>query len=67
MAGFTTIEALVEGLDEHAGHQLRVLAKNEYYIAQRVVNGDHRNILACTPDLICIIHSDSGWCDVECS
>ena len=59
-AGFTTIEALVEGLNEYAGYQLRVLAKNENYVAQQMINGRHGEVLAVTPDLICIIDSDNG-------
>ena len=50
----------MEGLDDYAGYQLRVLAKNENYIAQRVVDGRHGEVLAVTPDLICIIDSDNG-------
>ena len=54
------MEVVVEGLEEYAGHQLRVLAKNENYIAQRVNNGENLEVLACTPDLISIIDSDTG-------
>ena len=60
--GFSSVEVVVEGLDEYAGHQLRVLAKNENYIAQRVSNGENLEVLACTPDLISIIDSDTGVC-----
>ena len=62
--GFTTVESLIEGLDDFAGYQLKVQAKNENYIAQsfdvssgKVVEGP---VLATTPDLICIIDSDTG-------
>ena len=58
---------VVEGLDAFAGHQVKLQAKNEYYIVRylepggggggRMVDGP---VLACTPDLICVIDSDLG-------
>ena len=57
---------VVEGLDTFAGHEVKLQAKNEYYIARylesgggggRMVDGP---VLACTPDLICVIDSDLG-------
>ena len=63
-AGFTTVEAFVEGLDDFAGYQLQVQAKNENYIARcfDVSSGKRVEgpVLACTPDLITIIDSESG-------
>ena len=63
-AGFTTVEVLIEGLDSFAGYQLSVQAKNENYVARcydvssgKKVEGP---VLACTPDLITIIDSDTG-------
>ena len=56
----------MEGLDMFAGHQVKLQVKNEYYIVQclesgggggRMVDGP---VLACTPDLICVIDSDLG-------
>ena len=64
--GFSTVEAVIEGLEEYSGCQLRVLAKNENYIAQVVSNGEYRVVLACTPDLISIIDSDTGVCVCVC-
>ena len=62
--GFNEVVAVVEGLDKYAGYQVKVLAKNENYIAQSQdmssgtpVDGP---VLACTPDLICIMDSDTG-------
>lgn len=54
------METIVEGLNEYTGRQLRVLAKNENYIAQKMTNGAPQDVLACTPDLITIIDSDTG-------
>ena len=63
-AGWTTVEAFVEGLDNFAGYQLQVQAKNENYIARcfDVSSGKRVEgpVLACTPDLITIIDSESG-------
>ena len=63
-AGFTHVIAVIEGLDEFSGHQVKLIAKNEFYIA-RIVGGTGRvvtdgPVLACTPDLICVIDSDKG-------
>ncbi len=58
--GFSTMETIIEGLDNYAGCQLRVLAKNENYIAQRMINDVPQEVLACTPDLITIIDSNTG-------
>lgn len=50
------------GLDRYAGHQVRVRAKNEYYVAERMNQRGERveDVLACTPDLITIVDSDTG-------
>lgn len=57
-AGFTTVISLVEGLEEFAGYQVRIQAKNENYIAEKV--GSKVEVLACTPDLISVVDSDTG-------
>ena len=74
-AGFTMVETFIEGLDDFAGYQLQVQAKNENYIARcfDVSSGKRVEgpVLACTPDLITIIDSESGEsgcpCDLELS
>ena len=62
--GFSKLVAVVEGLEDYAGAQVKILAKNENYIAQEVdVSGAKPVdgvVLACTPDLICVIDSDTG-------
>ena len=52
---------VVEGLDEYAACKVQILAKNENYIARdfNAGSGD-TSVLACTPDLISIIDSDTG-------
>ena len=56
LGGFTRVEATVEGLEGYTGHKVEVQAKNENYIAQHVGGA----VLACTPDLISVIDSDTG-------
>ena len=62
--GFGRLEAVVEGLDVYKGHKVKVLAKNENYIVRYVEEGegasDDGAVMACTPDLICIVDSDTG-------
>ncbi len=62
--GFVRVTTVVEGLETFAGHQVTLEAKNEFYIAQYLETGGPRPtpgpVLACTPDLICVVDSDSG-------
>ena len=60
--GFGRLEAVVEGLDLYRGHKVKVLAKNENYIV-RYMEGEEEDegaVMACTPDLICVVDSDTG-------
>ena len=59
-AGFTKVVSLVEGLEDFAGYQVRIQAKNENYVAEKVCPNDTTEILACTPDLISIVDSGTG-------
>lgn len=60
-AGFTRVTCVVEGLEDYAGYQIKIQAKNENYVARRVgVKGEELEVLACTPDLISIIDSNTG-------
>ena len=67
-AGFTRVTCVVEGLDDFIGHQIKIKAKNENYVAQKVgMKGEELEVLACTPDLISIIDSNTGQsCDFSC-
>ena len=62
--GFGRLEAIVEGLDMYRGHKVKVIAKNENYVVRYVESSDECStdgaVMACTPDLICIVDSDSG-------
>ena len=69
--GFGRLEAVVEGLDTYRGYKVRVLAKNENYLVRRMRShsgdggeGDSESfVVACTPDLICIVDSETGIYD----
>lgn len=58
------MEAVVEGLDTYRGHQVKVLAKNEHYLVRYLEVGGATPtdgaVLASTPDLICVVDSDTG-------
>ena len=65
--GFGRVEAIVEGLDSYRGHKVKVLAKNENYLVRCVEgmeagagSGNDGAVLACTPDLICVVDSETG-------
>ena len=61
--GFGRLEAVVEGLDLYRGHKVKVLAKNENYIVRYVEEEEEEGdgaVMACTPDLICVVDSDTG-------
>ena len=58
------VTAVVEGLDVFAGHHVKLIAQNEFYIAQYIETDGSQPVdgpvLVCTPDLICVIDSDTG-------
>lgn len=62
--GFVRLTTVVDGLETFAGHQVTLEAKNEFYIARYLENSGARPsagpVLASTPDLICVIDSDTG-------
>ena len=52
---------MIEGLEEYSGYYVKVQAKNENYVAQSVdFKGRELQMLACTPDLISIVDSNTG-------
>ena len=63
-AGFSRLVAVVEGLEDYAGGLIKIYAKNENYIAQELEKSGSKLVdgvvLASTPDLICVIDSDTG-------
>ena len=63
-AGFSRLVAVVEGLEDYTGALIKIYAKNENYIAQELEKSGSKLVdgvvLASTPDLICVIDSDTG-------
>lgn len=60
-AGFSELVTEVEGLEEFAGYRVRIKAKNENYVAEKIGSKDEQpEILACTPDLITVVDSNTG-------
>ena len=62
--GFNDLVVVVEGLEHYAGAQIKIRTKNENYIAWEPKGSGNKPedgvVLACTPDLICVINSDTG-------
>ena len=62
--GFTRLVVVVEGLVDYAGALIKICTKNENYIAREVERSGTKLVegvvLACTPDIICVIHPDTG-------
>ncbi len=54
IGGFARGEARIEGLDEYKGQSMTIRFQNENLVAE--LNG---KIVACVPDLICIIDSET--------
>ncbi len=60
-AGFTRVLCTVEGLDDFAGYKVRIQAKNENYVVHKLgMKEAELDLLACTPDLISIVDSNTG-------
>ena len=63
--GFDELVVIVEGLEDYAGARIKIRTKNENYIAWEPKGSgtkpeDDDVVLTCTPDLICVINSDTG-------
>ena len=56
----------MEGLDAYRGHSIKLLAKNENYVVRYMERGVagagavDGAVMACTPDLICVVDSETG-------
>src|SRR5580693_3169773 len=57
--GFLRGRCVIEGLDEDRGAKLEIAFQNEWVVAWRGVNG-HREPIAMSPDLICVLDTVSG-------
>lgn len=59
-AGFARGELLAEGSDGWRGEWMRIAFQNENLVAWRGRSPDHGEVVACVPDLVCIIETESG-------
>jgi DUF917 family protein len=57
--GFLRGRCIIEGLDEDRGATLEIAFQNEWVVAWRDVN-THREPVAMSPDLICVLDTVSG-------
>jgi len=57
--GFLRGRCVIEGLDEHRGARLELAFQNEWVVAWRA-EGEKRNPIAMSPDLICVLDTVSG-------
>jgi uncharacterized protein len=57
--GFLRGRCVIEGLDEDRGATLEIAFQNEWVVAWRV-EGDQREPIAMSPDLICVLDTVSG-------
>ncbi len=60
VGGFARGELLAEGFDLDSRHKLRVAFQNENLVAWRLDTQGNETVLACVPDLICVLDSESG-------
>ncbi|WP_148235755.1 DUF917 domain-containing protein [Thermaerobacter marianensis] len=61
--GFARGAVRIEGLDAFEGQALEIEFQNEYLVARRdggSRQGGAGEVLACTPDLICIVDTETG-------
>jgi DUF917 family protein len=60
VGGFARGEIVVEGLDAYRGQFLHVDIQNENLVAWRGSRDERGEVVACVPDLICSLESESG-------
>ncbi len=60
VSGFARGELLAEGFDQDSPYKLRIAFQNENLVAWRLDRQGNKMVLACVPDLICILDSETG-------
>lgn len=60
IGGFARGELLVEGLNQDRGNWLHIAFQNENLVAWRGERHTRDEVVACVPDLICMIESETG-------
>lgn len=59
-AGFARGEMIIEGLGDHSGSFIHIAFQNENLVAWRGDRHTRQDVIACVPDLICVLESDTG-------
>ena len=60
VGGFARGEVIVEGMDAYRGEFLHINIQNENLVAWRGSRDERGEVVACVPDLICSLESESG-------
>ena len=60
VGGFARGDLWAEGLGAYAGERLRIAFQNENLVAWRCNREGRETVVACVPDLICILDIESG-------
>jgi uncharacterized protein len=60
VGGFARGELLAEGFDLDNNYKLRIAFQNENLVAWRIDVQGNAEVLACVPDLICVLDSETG-------
>jgi uncharacterized protein len=60
VGGFARGELLAEGLGSYRGDWMHIAFQNENLVAWRGDRDKHGEVVACVPDLICMIESETG-------
>ncbi len=60
VAGFSRGQMVAEGLGDYRGDFMHIAFQNENLVAWRGNRDSRDEVVACVPDLICMLESDSG-------
>jgi DUF917 family protein len=60
VAGFARGELIAEGLGQYRGDFLHIAFQNENLVAWRGNRDSRDEVVACVPDLICMIETETG-------
>jgi len=60
IAGFARGQLVAEGLGNYRGDYMHIAFQNENLVAWRGSRDSRDEVVACVPDLICMLESDSG-------
>ena len=60
VGGFARGELVAEGVDQYHGDFLHIAFQNENLVAWRGTRDERGEVIACVPDLICMLETESG-------